>query len=173
MSNPLTPADHVPIGKIVGAHGIKGNIKIISFAESLEIFEKGCYIALRGPDGSQKDSAVNWIKPHGRKALLSLKGISSRNQVEELMGWELYIEKDRLPKLEPGIYYWSELIGIDVVTTDGGYIGKIDSIIQTGSNDVYVVKHQEHETLIPALEKVVIAIDLDKKEMQVDLPEGL
>lgn len=161
------------IGKIVGAHGIKGNIKIVSFTESLEIFEKGCSIALRGPDGSQKKSTINWIKPHGRKALLSLEGITSRNHVDELIGWELYIARDRLPQLEPGVYYWSELIGLDVVTLDGGYIGKIDAIIQTGSNDVYVVRHQELETLIPALEKVVIAIDLVKKEMQVELPEGL
>ena len=173
MSKPLTSVDHVLIGKIVGAHGIKGNIKIISFAESLEIFEKGCSIALRSPDGSRKKSTINWIKPHGRTALLSLEGITNRDHVEALIGWELYIDKDRLPQLEPGVYYWAELIGLDVVTIDGDYIGKIDSIIQTGSNDVYVVKHQKQETLIPALEKVVIAIDLVKKEMQVDLPEGL
>ena len=173
MSNPLTPSDHVLIAKIVGAHGIAGNIKIISFAESLEIFEKGDAIALRGPDGSRRESAINWIKPHGRKALLSLEGITSRDRVEELIGWHLYIKKNKLPQLEAGVYYWSELIGLDVVTRDGRYLGKLDAIIQTGSNDVYVVKHREHETLIPALEKVVIAIDLAENEMQVDLPEGL
>ena len=161
------------IGKIAGAHGIKGNIKLISFAESLEIFEKGSSVVLLGPDGSRKKSTINWIKPHGRGTLLSLDGITNRNLVEELIGWELYIERARLPELEPGVYYWSDLIGLDVVTADGGYLGKIETIIQTGSNDVYVVKDQENEILIPALDNVVIDIDLKKKEMQVDLPEGL
>ena len=126
-----------------------------------------------GPDGSRKKRTINWIKAHGRGTLLSLEGITNRNLVEELIGWELYIEKDRLPQLEPGVYYWSDLIGMDVVTIEGGYLGKIETIIQTGSNDVYVVKNQEDEILIPALENVVLEIDLSQKEMQVDLPEGL
>ncbi len=161
------------IGKIAGAHGIKGNIKLISFAESLEIFEKDSSVVLIGPDGNRKEAAINWIRAHGRGTLLSLKGVTSRNRVEELIGWELYIEKARLPELEPGVYYWSDLIGLDVITGDGSYLGRIETIIQTGSNDVYVVKDQENEILIPALDNVVIDIDLKKKEMQVDLPEGL
>lgn len=173
MSNPLPAEDYVLIGKIVGAHGVKGNLKIVSFAETLEIFEKGRSIVLRGQDGSHKEGTINWIQPHGRTALLSLAGVTNRSRGEALIGWELYIEKDRFPQLEDGVYYWSQLIGLDVVTEQGGYLGKIESIIQTGSNDVYVVKDHERETLVPALEKVVSAIDLARNEMRVDLPEGL
>ena len=173
MSSPLPPADNVLIGKIVAAHGLRGNIKIVSFAETLEIFEEIASLILRDLAGIDGEYAINWVKPHGRGVLLSLKGITSRDHVEALIGSELYIEKARLPQLEPGVFYWLELVGLDVITTDGSYLGKIDSIMQTGSNDVYVVKHHEHETLVPALENVVIGVDLDKKEMQVELPEGL
>jgi 16S rRNA processing protein RimM len=65
------------------------------------------------------------------------------------------------------------LIGIEVVTTTGEILGRIESIIETGSNDVYVVKSDENEVLIPALESVVLDVDLEHKRMQVDLPEGL
>lgn len=173
MSSPASITDQVLIGKVVGAHGIRGNIKIVSFAETLEIFETGAAILLRDPAGLLKQYKIGWIKAHGRGTLMSLDGIKSREDVEALIGCELFIEKEALPPLEPGVFYWMELIGLDVVTTEGTYLGKIDSIMQTGSNDVYVVKHHEHETLIPALEDVVIAVDLEKKEMQVELPEGL
>jgi len=173
LSSPRPPADHVLIGKIVGVHGIKGNIKIVSFAESLALFEEGSAILLCSPDGLQQERTINWVKPHGRGALLSLEGVTSRDLVTELIGCELYVGRDRLPELEPGVYYWLDLIGLAVVTAEGNYLGKIESIIQTGSNDVYVVRHHEQETLVPALNNVVVAIDLDKKEMRVDLPEGL
>lgn len=173
MSSPASIADRVLIGKIVGAHGIRGNIKIVSFAESLEIFEAGRAILLRDLAGLLKEYRIGWVKAHGRGTLMQLDGIKSREDVEALIGSELYIEKKILPPLEPGVFYWMDLIGLDVVTTEGNYLGKIDSIMQTGSNDVYVVKHHENETLIPALENVVTAVDLEKSEMQVVLPEGL
>ena len=75
--------------------------------------------------------------------------------------------------MEEGTYYWVDLIGIGVFTTEKEYLGRIESIVETGSNDVYVVKNGEREILIPALETVVLDIDLGKKQMQVDLPEGL
>lgn len=167
------PADHVLIGKIVGAHGTQGNLKIISFAESLEIFEAGSAAMLVDADGRCSSFVINWIKPHGRTALMSLEGIASRDAAETLTGCEMHIHRARLPQLEPGTYYWMELIGLEVVTTSGVCIGKIESIIQTGSNDVYVVSDHRQEVLVPALEKVVISVDLEKKQMRVDLPEGL
>jgi len=82
-----------------------------------------------------------------------------------------------LEVLEEGVYYWSDLIGLSVFTVDDTYIGRVTSIIQTGSNDVYVVTNDDGEKpadiLIPALEWVVLDIRLDQKIMRVDLPEGL
>jgi len=90
-----------------------------------------------------------------------------------LIGAELFIPQTELPELDEDTYYWFELIGIEVYTTRGDYLGRITSIFPTGSNDVYVVKDNKQEMLIPALESVVLDIDLDLKRMQVDLPEGL
>jgi len=98
-------------------------------------------------------------------------------QAELLAGAELLIEKEDLPELEHGTWYWTDIIGLDVFAVDDTYIGRVTSIIQTGSNDVYVVKNpdgnNDKEILIPAIESVVAAIDLAKGRMTVDLPEGL
>lgn len=161
------------IGKILGAHGIQGNAKMVSYAASLEIFDNGSTVALHFPDGRREARVVNWVKPHGRAALISFDGADSRESAEALTGCELYIERSRLPRLEEGEFYWFELIGLDVFAVDGAYIGRLDAVMPTGSNDVYVVTHRGREILVPALEKVVVAVDLEKNRMQVDLPEGL
>lgn len=166
-----------PIGKIVGPHGVKGNIKVYSYAESLSVFDPGSSILVINAKGSEKTYKIKWVKPHSRGILLSLKGIESRGSAETLVGSELFIEQANLPELEDGSYYWLDIIGLSVFTTDEQYLGKVESIIYTGSNDVFVVKdsNKEHdnETLIPALESVILEIDFKLKTMRVDLPEGL
>ena len=105
--------------------------------------------------------------------MISLKGVTDRERAEELIGAELFIPETELPELDEDTYYWFELIGIEVYTTEGYYLGRITTILPTGSNDVYVVKDNKKEVLIPALESVVLDIDLELKRMRLDLPEGL
>ncbi len=75
--------------------------------------------------------------------------------------------------MDEDVHYWFDLIGIDVYTIEGDHLGRIESIIETGSNDVYVVKDGSTEVLIPALGSVVLNIDTEHNRMEVDLPEGL
>jgi len=165
------------IGKIVGVHGVRGNLKVYSNAESLSVFEPGSPILAISEAGLETTYTIKWVKPHNRVTLLSLEGIEKRDVAEAIRGSGLYISKAKLPELEDGVYYWFDLVGLSVFTTENEYIGNVESIITTGSNDVYVVRnpHKDHdnETLIPALASVVLDIDVDQKMMRVDLPEGL
>lgn len=165
--------DIVLIGRIVGAHGVKGASKIQTYAESLETFKSGAILLVSRPDGIQKWYEIDWIQSHSRGALLALKDIISREQAKSLIGSELYIEKADLPELEAGTYYWFDLIGLNVYSSDDRYIGRLDSIIETGANDVYVVIDHDKETLIPALKSVVRSINIKSRIIRVDLPEGL
>lgn len=82
--------------------------------------------------------------------------------------------KPYLPPLESeDTFYWKDLIGISVYDEEGTFLGILESIIETGSNDVYVVKKDEEEILIPALASVVKAVDVSRKSMHVSIPEGL
>jgi 16S rRNA processing protein RimM len=162
------------IGKITGPHGVKGNLKIVSYTENLSVLEKDGRVFIRTPSGKIKAHIVKWAAPYKRGGLLSLEGVTDCDQADSLSGSEVLIRRSALPELEKGTFYWFELIGLRVWTTDGRLLGSITSIIQTGSNDVYVVKQDnDMETLIPALESVIIEIDLEKQTMRVNLPEGL
>ena len=169
--------DLLIIGKIVGVHGIMGNVKVYSYAESISIFEAGNSILVIDAEGLEKFFVIESVKPHKNIVLLSLNGIDSRVLALPLKGSEIFTEKSKLPDVGEDEYYWFDLIGLSVFTLNGEFLGKIDSIITTGSNDVYDVKNSDNieksELLIPALESVVLTIDLEHGKMIVDLPEGL
>jgi len=163
------------IGKITGAHGIKGTCKAFFYSESLSAIESNRLILLKNSSGLEKTYEIKWAKPHARGFLLSLKGISNREEAKTLIGCDIFIKKETLAELEEGAYYWFDIIGLDVYTAEDKYLGCVESIIPTGSNDVYVVKDAaiNNEILIPALESVVLEIDKKSNKMRVDMPEGL
>jgi len=154
-------------------HGIKGTNKIRCYAESLSLFKPGGSIVVRERGGQEKSLEIKWVKPHTGTALIAFKGVNERRQAQALIGAELFVPKDELPELEEDSHFWFDLIGMAVYTTAGEYLGRIESIIETGSNDVYVVRHKKKELLIPALGSVVLNIDTKAGRMQVELPEGL
>jgi 16S rRNA processing protein RimM len=161
------------IGKIKGAHGIRGMLKIISYAESVSVFEPGSLLWI-DEQGAGQSYIIEEAKTGGKgSVLLGLKGVIDRTCAEDLAGSDLYIEKNRLPEPEDGEYYWKDLIGISVYAGDETFVGVLTSIIPTGSNDVYMIKDGKKEILIPALASVITDIDLANRIMRVDLPEGL
>lgn len=167
---------HVPIGKIIGAHGVRGTCRVYSYMESPHALKPGISLLFKDQKDTEKTCEIVWAKPHKKTTILmALKGIKTREQAEELIGFELFMDRKCFPELESGTYYWHDLIGLDVYTADEAYIGNLVSVIPTGSNDVYVVKNPDtnQETLIPALTAVVLEIDLKKRKMRVNLPEGL
>ncbi|MFH0998923.1 MAG: ribosome maturation factor RimM [Pseudomonadota bacterium] len=162
------------IGKIVGVHGIKGYVKIHCEADSFSVFAPGHSVIVRDSKGRTRVTEIVDARPQGRMRLLLLKGVLDRNMAEMLPGSDLLVEKTRLPELEPDTYYWSDIVGMSVVSVDDHPVGTVVSLIETGSNDVYVVQTPgAGEILIPAIASVVLEIDLNRKIMRVNLPEGL
>ncbi len=164
---------YVLIGRITGTHGLGGVLKLRSFSESVEFFAPGRPLQASRAGGAMRAVEVDWARAQGRSILLALKGVDDRRLAEELVGWDLFVEKQALPQLEPGTYYWDELIGMEVYAAGGGRLGRLASIFRTGSNDVYVVAEDGRELLVPALRSVVTAVDLNARRIEVDLPDGL
>lgn len=164
---------YVRIGRITGTHGLGGVLKLRSFTESLELFAPGRSLRASRAEGALRVFEVEWARAQGQSTLLALKGVDDRRLAEGLVGWDLFVEKQALPQLESGTYYWDELIGMDVYAAGGPRLGRLASIFRTGSNDVYVVAEAGRELLVPALRSVVTAVDLQARRMEVDLPEGL
>ena len=163
----------IPIGKVVGTHGIKGYLKIVSYAESAASFAPGKQLALRKEGRPVVTFGIESARSHKRGILLALQGIASVDEAKEWVGYELCINRATLPEPEEGTYYWHQIIGLEVLTVDDRHLGRVAAIFPTGSNDVYVVRGGGKEVLIPALDTVVVDIDLTQKVLRVELPEGL
>ena len=163
----------IPIGKVVGTHGIKGYLKIASYAESAASFASGKQLALRRKGKPVVTFGIESARPHKRGILLALQGIESVDEAREWVGYQLCINKSSLPEPEEGTYYWNQIIGLEVLTVDDRHLGWVAAIFPTGSNDVYVVRDGDKEVLVPAIDTVVVNIDLAHKLLRVDLPEGL
>ncbi|MBJ6727046.1 16S rRNA processing protein RimM [Geomonas sp. Red875] len=169
----MSGSKQVLIGKIQGTHGIKGQLSVIPFAGDASSISKLENILVKAPNGALESFPVLSVRGSAKKIILGLKPFDNINQVLHLVGRELYAEREMLPELEPDEYYWTDLIGLQVVTETGEALGELVEIIETGSNDVYVVQREGREVLIPALEDVVVSVDLGNNLMTVALPEGL
>ncbi len=166
----MGPETLLAIGKIVGAHGIKGEVKIFSYVETIDLFDPGNQLyAIKG-NNEKKRYTVKSAKPYKKLVRVAFEGIEDRSAAEGLVGEQLCIPRSKLPETEDDCWYWCDLIGLDVYTEDDACIGRVESMIATGSNDVFVVTDGRTETLVPAIDSVIIDIDLDAGRMRVRLP---
>ena len=159
--------DRVSMGHVVGAFGVRGWLKVLSGAEPAEaLLDYSPWLLLR--DGEWKSYKVLDGGVHGKGLVAHLEGVDDRDQAELLRGAEIAVERARLEPLDEGEYYWADLIGLRVVTTQGVELGRIERLMETGANDVLVVRG-ERERLIPYLRPdVVTAVDLATGTLQVD-----
>ncbi len=164
----------IPIGKIVKCQGNKGQVRLLPSIEDLLLNEYAGNVYTIDSSGTVLARKVTSIKSHKNFWVFQFEGINSINEAEILVGLNVSIEKAFFNKLPPGVYYWFEIIGLDVYDEKNNFIGKIDYIFSTGSNDIYVVKKEKsEERYLPAIKEVVKQIDLKKRRVIVHLIDGL
>jgi 16S rRNA processing protein RimM len=172
----MEPPRLVAVGRIGRAHGVRGLVKVLPYGDSLAEQRIGDRLEL-GPSARGTDQAVLTIaalQPHGNQLLLmQFEEITTRDEAEKLLGREVFLPPERLSRIAEGEFYHYQLLGLAVVTTTGLQLGQLTGIIETGSNDVYVVERDGKEVLIPALEGVIVSVDVTMGQMIVELPEGL
>ena len=154
-------------GKVIGVHGIHGAVRFKSFVD-VNLIKPVNPLFYRTSDRNIHRISVISIKLYQRNYLFTLEGITDRTQATAFIGTPMYIERQALPELDSDTYYWFEIQGLEVIDVSGNHHGFIRSIIETGSNDVYVIEKNGDEFLIPAIESAVKEIDLKKKQMVVD-----
>ena len=165
--------DLILLGKVTGTHGIKGELRVVCYSGEYDTLSGLRTFFLRGERGEVQEFSVLGLRLHGGKALVRLKGYDDINAVSGLLGRELLVRRDQLPELEDGEYYWYDLLGLRVSTVAGEELGTLAEIIDTGSNDVYVVRGGSREYLLPATEEVIREIDLTARTMTISPLEGL
>ena len=104
----------------------------------------------------------------GQKIVVSLDGVDSRQRANRYVGKAICIPTDELPKLPAGEFYWTQLQGLDAITASGLYLGVVDHLLETGANDVLVIRHGIQEHLVPYVADVVRKVDLERGRIELD-----
>lgn len=162
-----SPERRVLIGRVVGVFGVRGEIKLASYTEppgALLRYQPWIFVhnATESPLDGVRGRDTN------RGIVATMPGISDRDAAQTLVGGEIWVQRSVLPAPKQGEYYWVDLEGLQVQTTDGVDLGQVSHLFATGSNDVLVVRG-ERERMIPfVLDQYVISIDLDAGRMVVD-----
>jgi 16S rRNA processing protein RimM len=161
----------VVIGKIRRPHGVDGEMIVDSYSDFPERFKPGTTILI----GTDHAPYVIRARRFTNSAMLvMLRGIDTPEQAGELRNKMVEIDRNTLPPLPEGQYYHFQLVGLQVFGEDGKMVGVLNEVITTGANDVYVVVDEEgHENLFPALESVILSVDISNNKMVVRPQEWL
>ena len=163
---------YLAIGRIVRAHGLRGEVSVTVLTEFPERFETTEWVYL----GDEFEAAAYRIESyrwHKQNILLTLAGVSDRTQAEKLRGQFVQVPLEEAVPLPEGVYYLYQLIGLNVTSTTGEFLGVITDVIETGANDVYVVRKDGKDILLPAIPEVVKAVDILNGVMVVQVIDGL
>ncbi|HEY48760.1 MAG TPA: ribosome maturation factor RimM [Dehalococcoidia bacterium] len=168
MGEEFAPPEFLTVGHILAPWGTKGEVKVQVLTDFPERFTPGELVYVNG-----RPLEIESSRAHKQQLLVKLATIDSIQDAEKLRDHDLSIPRSEIHALPPDEYYAFQLIGLRVTTADGEYLGRIADIMITAGNDVYVVKGDSGEILIPAIEDVVKSIDLDKREVVIEAIEGL
>jgi len=162
----------IVVGKVLSAHGVRGELKVYSFTEPPANL-------LDYPNWILRDSrrhlevTLSDSRQQGKNLLVFLDGIDDRDQAQQLAHLEICVRRSELPKLDDGEYYWHQLEGLKVIEQNGRLLGRIERMLSTGANDVMRVlpcegSLDQRERLLPYTDGCVQRVDLGAGEMQVE-----
>lgn len=166
-------AEYINVGKVVAVFGVRGEVKVIPLTDFPERFsEKRHYLLSK--QNQSKVVEIEDVRFREKGIILKLKGIDTPEDAGEYRNAMLQVPRDDAWPLPEGHYYQFQILGLLVSTEEGVVLGRVTEILETGSNDVYLVKNdQGKEYLLPAIKEVVKEIDLDKGRMLVRPLPGL
>lgn len=169
MSNPgpdLDPASAVSVGRLLSPHGVQGDVRVFPLTAFPERFKAGARVWLDG--APLRIERSRW---QDRVVVIKLEGIDNREDAAALHDRELQVPKPA-PIKEEDVYYIHDIIGLEVAD-NSSVLGRVTDVFSTGSNDVYVVEGERGQLLVPAIEDVILDINIEAGRMTVEVPPGL
>ena len=166
--------DYLKVGKIVNTHALQGEVRVVSNSDFKEERFKSGSALLIDYHGEYVPVEIKTHRVNKNFDLLKFVGMQHINDVEKYKGCDILVAATNLSELDDEEFYFYEIIGCTVKTTHGLIIGEVVDILQTGANDVWVVKRKgEKDALIPYIKDVVTAVDITNKIITIQLLEGL
>ena len=165
--------DLLQVGVITSTHGIRGEVKVFPTTDDVSRFKKLKNVIL--DNGKEHtDLEIESVKFLKNMVILKFKGIDNINDVEKYKKAPLFVNRENAVPLEEDEYFIADLIGLKVVSDEGEDLGIIADVLQTGANDVYIIKKDNVEALlVPAIHECIKNVDIEGGTMQVHLLAGL
>ena len=161
------------VGVITSTHGVRGEVKVFPTTDDMNRFKKLKTVIL-DTGKEHKTLNIESVKFFKNMVILKFKGFDNINDVEVWRQKDLLITRDQAVKLSPDENFIVDLIGLTVMTDEGEKLGVMKDVLQTGANDVYIVKMADgKEVLLPAIKDCILNVDLEKGEMLVHVLDGL
>jgi 16S rRNA processing protein RimM len=164
--------EHLSIGQIINIHGFRGEVKVYPLTDDISRYKKLTEVYVEENTQLVKYE-VESVKFLSSTIAMKLKGIDTEEAANKLRNFYIKVDRKSAVKLPKDSYFICDLIDLEVYNEKGLLLGTIRDVMQTGSNDVYVVQTAEKDILIPALKEVVKEVDLKNKKIVVELLEGL
>lgn len=162
---------YLAVGLLRRPHGVRGDILLTILTDFPERLRPGTFLFM-GDD--RQTIKITRRRPHNDGILLGLEGVATADQAARYTGKTVYVRAEDRPPLPEGEYYHHQIIGLNVSDENGKSLGAVSEILETGANDVYVVKNAAgREILLPALKEVLLEINLEQQSMKVHLLPGL
>jgi len=164
----------IPFGKVSKTHGLSGEVRIFPFSrkvENLSTLER-IFIQKKREEKPLEFKIVR-KRPEKHSAIVGLEGIKSVDAAEELQGCIVLVEASDLPETEENEYYWFQLVGLRVYTTEDKYVGKVEDLIESASQSLLVVKDERKEHLIPMINTIIREINLKHARIVIFPLKGL
>tara|TARA_B100000686_G_scaffold331583_1_gene395299 strand:- start:1141 stop:1659 length:519 start_codon:yes stop_codon:yes gene_type:complete len=163
----------VRFGKFGKTHGLKGALKFYSVIDNLEVCCRIYRARIVSANGGELEDEVESVRGHRSPFILKLKGLNSIEEAMPFCGREVLALREEFGYPEEGKHFWFDINGLAAYDEDGKYYGRVEEILETGSNDVYVVRDGKRELLLPAIEWVIREIDLKKNRLVFRVVKGL
>ncbi len=160
-------AEIVPVGRIAGAYGVAGEVRVSSSTQPPENLVRYRPWLIRA-DGAWRDVKVLEVRGHGEGFVARLEGVADRDAAQRLSGSEIGVPRNVFPALESSReYYWQDLIGLAVINDDGTPLGVVESLLETGAHDVLVIARGAHRTLVPFADPFLVEVDVPGGRIRV------
>jgi len=164
------PPEFLAIGRVLRPHGVRGELLLEALTDFPRHLDDVGTIYL---GDAAEPHPLAGARMHRGRLLIQLEDCVDREAAEAFRGQLVQIWFGDTAPPPPGSYYYHQIVGLAVVTEEGETLGEVTEILETGSNDVYVVNGPSGEILLPALKSVILKVDLEAKRMTVHLIEGL
>lgn len=160
-------------GKIINTHGLRGEVKVVTWTDYPEVFEEIEFLYVHKKTGDERLDIKN-IKYQKNNIIVKFEQIKDIDEAEKYKNMVLYVDREQLPPLPDGMNYIVDLIGLEVYNEDNEKIGVIADVFNTGANDIYDVKREgKKNLLLPVIDECVKEVDIENGRVIVNVMEGL